>query len=137
MKLKLLLYSFVFLSGFIFSKVQFPEKDILSVNEAFTVRSKFLETKVYVSWDIKPGYYLYKKSILIKADGKVLEHNYISQNQSTIYDEFFGESSVFRGFLEIDADLLQFSHTKKKDIQIIYQGCAEDKYCYPKVIKRL
>ena len=34
MNLKILLYSFVFLSGFIFSNTQFEEKDILNVDEA-------------------------------------------------------------------------------------------------------
>ena len=77
MYLKLLLYSFVFLSGFIFGKVQFAEKDILSVDEAFIFNSKVENTKVVVSWNIKPGYYLYKKSILIKANSDSLKYNYI------------------------------------------------------------
>ena len=137
MYLKLLLYSFVFLSGFIFSKVQFAEKDILSVDEAFIFSSKVENTKVYVSWSIKPGYYLYKKSILITANTDSLKYNYISKNQSTISDEFFGESIIFKDFLEIDANLLQLHPLERKDIKIIYQGCAEGKYCYPEVIKSL
>ena len=137
MYLKLLLYSFVFLSGFIFGKVQFAEKDILSVDEAFIFNSKVENTKVVVSWNIKPGYYLYKKSILIKANSDSLKYNYISKNQSAISDEFFGESIIFKDFLEIDANLSQLHPSERKDIKIIYQGCAEDKYCYPEVIKSL
>ena len=137
MYLKLLLYSFVFLSGFIFGKVQFAEKDILTVDEAFIFSSKVENTKVIVSWNIKPGYYLYKKSIFIRANADSLKHNYISKNQSTISDEFFGESIIYKGFLEIDANLLQLHPLERKDIKIIYQGCAEGKYCYPEVIKSL
>lgn len=137
MNLKILLYSFVFTSCFISSNVKFTEKDILSVDEAFILSSRIIKNKVSVSWNIKPGYYLYKKSILIKSDTDFLKHNYVSKNQSTISDEFFGESIIFKDFLEIDADLLQLPNTERKDIKIIYQGCAEGKYCYPEVIKSL
>lgn len=137
MNLKTLLYSFVFTSCFISSNVKFTEKDILSVDEAFILSSRIVKNKVSVSWNIKPGYYLYKKSILIKSDTNSLKHNYVSKNQSTISDEFFGESIILKDFLEIDADLLQLPNTERKDIKIIYQGCAEGKYCYPEVIKSL
>ena len=137
MNLKILLYSFVFTSCFISSNVKFTEKDILSVDEAFILSSRIVKNKVSVSWNIKPGYYLYKKSILIKSDTDSLKHNYVSKNQSTISDEFFGESIIYKDFLEIDANLLQLPNTERKDIKIIYQGCAEGKYCYPEVIKSL
>ena len=137
MNLKTLLYSFVFTSCFISSNVKFTEKDILSVDEAFILSSRIIKNKVSVSWNIKPGYYLYKKSILIKSDTNSLKHNYVSKNQSTISDEFFGESIIYKDFLEIDANLLQLPNTERKDIKIIYQGCAEGKYCYPEVIKSL
>ena len=137
MNLKILLYSFVFTSCFISSNVKFAEKDILSVDEAFILSSKIVKNKVSVSWNIKPGYYLYKKSILIKSDNDSLKHNYVSKNQSTISDEFFGDSIIFKDFLEIDANLLQLHPLERKDIKIIYQGCAEGKYCYPEVIKSL
>ncbi|MAJ85323.1 MAG: thiol:disulfide interchange protein [SAR86 cluster bacterium] len=137
MNLKILLYSFVFTSCFISSNVKFTEKDILSVDEAFILSSKIVKNKVSVSWNIKPGYYLYKKSILIKSDNDSLKHNYVSKNQSTISDEFFGDSIIFKDFLEIDANLLQLHPLERKDIKIIYQGCAEGKYCYPEVIKSL
>ena len=77
MKIRILLYSFVFLSGFIFSKTQFEEKDILNVDEAFVVNTLIEKNKILISWDIKPGYYLYKKSILIKAGDDSLIHNYL------------------------------------------------------------
>ena len=62
---KNLLYSFVFLSGFIFSQVQFLDTDILNADEAFIFSSSVNEDRITLSWDIKPGYYLYKKSILL------------------------------------------------------------------------
>jgi thiol:disulfide interchange protein DsbD len=102
MNFKVSLYSFVFLSGFIFSNNQFEQKDILDVDEAFVVDILIQANKILVSWDIKPGYYLYKKSIFIKVGDDSLEHNYILRNESMISDEFFGESVILKGPLKVD-----------------------------------
>ena len=137
MNSRTLLYSFVFLSGFIFSNTQFEEKDILNVDEAFVVNTLIEKNKILISWDIKPGYYLYKKSILIKVGDDSLEHNYIIKNESKISDEFFGDSVILKGALKVDAKLSSFNLSRLQSIKIIYQGCAEGKYCYPKRVKSL
>jgi len=137
MNSRILLYSFVFLTGFIFSKTQFEEKQILNVDEAFVINASILENKVFVSWKIKPGYYLYKKSILIKSGDDKLEHSYLLKDESKISDEFFGESAILKGVLELEAELLDVNLIDLQSIKVIYQGCAEGKYCYPKRIKSL
>ena len=137
MNSRILLYSFVFLTGFIFSKAQFEEKQILNVDEAFVINASILENKVFVSWKIKPGYYLYKKSILIKSGDDKLEHSYLLKDESKISDEFFGESAVLKGVLKLEAELLDVNLTDLQGIKVIYQGCADGKYCYPKRIKSL
>jgi thiol:disulfide interchange protein DsbD len=137
MYLRSILYSFVFLSEFIFSNAQFLEKDILGVDDAFVVDSLIEENKVLISWDIKPGYYLYKKSILIKSGNDTLEHSYVLKDESQISDEFFGESIILKGALKVEAELLDVNLANLQSIKVIYQGCAEGKYCYPKRIKSL
>jgi len=137
MNIKGLLYSFVFLSGFIFGKVEFAEKDLLNADEAFLLNSSIRENKILISWEIKPGYYLYKKSIMIKAGNNVLKYHYTAKNESIVSDKFFGESVIFKDILKLDAELLDGNLGKVKDIKVIYQGCAEGKYCYPKIIKSL
>jgi|TARA_B110000438_G_scaffold157325_1_gene150789 thiol:disulfide interchange protein DsbD len=137
MNSRTLLYSFVFLSGFIFSNVQFEQKDILSVDEAFLLTTLIEENTIVLSWEIKPGYYLYKKSILIKVGDDSLEHNYILKNESKISDEFFGDSVILKGALKVDAKLSDVNLSRLQSIKIIYQGCAEGKYCYPKRFKSL
>ena len=137
MNSRTLLYSFVFLSGFIFSNVQFEQKDILSVDEAFLLTTLIEENTIVLSWEIKPGYYLYKKSILIKVGDDSLEHNYILKNESKISDEFFGDSVILKGALKVDAKLSDVNLRRLQSIKVIYQGCAEGKYCYPKRFKSL
>ena len=137
MNSRTLLYSFVFLSGFIFSNVQFEQKDILSVDEAFLLTTLIEENTIVLSWEIKPGYYLYKKSILIKVGDDSLDHNYILKNESKISDEFFGDSVILKGALKVDAKLSDVNLSRLQSIKVIYQGCAEGKYCYPKRFKSL
>ena len=124
MNSRFLLYSFVFLSGFIFSNVQFSQKDILNADEAFVLSSLILENKIFVSWDIQPGYYLYKKSIVVKAGDDILEHNHIIKNESKISDEFFGDSIIFKDVLKVEAELVHVNLGKPQSIEVIYQGLS-------------
>jgi len=137
MNLKILLYSFVFLSGFIFSNAQFEQKDILNVDEAFVVNTLIEENKILISWDIKPGYYLYKKSILIKSGDYPIKHRYMLKDESQISDEFFGESVILKGALQVVAELSDVNLRSLSNIEVIYQGCAQGKYCYPKRVKSI
>jgi len=137
MNSKVLLYAFVFLPGLIFSRAPFIDAKILDVDEAFIFNSSIVDNKILISWNIKPGHYLYKKSILIQAGDIVLKHSYTSNNELKITDEFFGESVIFKDNLEVDAELLDVNLGILNDIKVIYQGCAEGKYCYPEVIKSI
>ena len=137
MNLKILLYSFVFLSGFIFSNTQFEQNDILNVDEAFVINTLIEENKILISWDIKPGYYLYKKSILIKTGNDYLKYKYILKNELKISDEFFGESIILKGAIQVVAELSDVNLRSLSNIEVIYQGCAQGKYCYPKRVKSI
>ena len=134
MNSKKLLYLFVFLSGFIFSNIPFEDNDLLDVDEAFIFNAEVKKNKIIASWEIKPGYYLYKKSISIQNSNNIIKHNFISKNELRIFDEFFGESVIFKNYLSIVAEIVD---NEFKDIKVAYQGCAEGRYCYPKIIKSL
>ena len=137
MNSKSLLYLFVFLSGFIFSNIPFAENDLLNVDEAFIFSAEVKKNKIIASWEIKPGYYLYKKSISIENSNNIIEHNFVSKNELRVFDEFFGESIIFKGYLSVVADIVDNDFSKFNDIKVAYQGCAEGKYCYPRIIKSL
>jgi thiol:disulfide interchange protein DsbD len=137
MNFKALLYSFVFLSGFIFGNFQFQEKDILSSDEAFIFKADTRDNKTFLSWQIKPGYYLYKNSVSIETKDNTSKYSFITKNESTISDEFFGESIVFKNNLEVEVELSHVNSDKNNNIIVTYQGCAEGKYCYPKIVKSL
>ncbi len=137
MKSQKLLYLFVFLSGFIFSSTPFADNDLLNVDEAFIFNAEVKNNKIIASWEIKPGYYLYKKSISIQNSNNIVKHNFISKNESRVFDEFFGESVIFKDYLSIVAEIVDNEFSEFNEIKVAYQGCAEGKYCYPKMIKSL
>ena len=137
MDIKNLLYLFVFLSGSIFSNTSFLDNDLLDVDEAFIFNAELKKNKIIASWEIKPGYYLYKKSISIQNSNNIVEYNFVSKNELRIFDEFFGESIIFKGYLSVVADIVDNNFSEFNNIKVAYQGCAEGKYCYPKVVKSL
>ena len=137
MNSKKLLYLFVFLSGFIFSNIPFEDNDLLNVDEAFIFNVEVKKNKIIASWEIKPGYYLYKKSISIQNSNNIIKHNFISKNELRIFDEFFGESVIFKNYLSIVAEMVDNEFNEFNDIKVAYQGCAEGRYCYPKMVKSL
>lgn len=137
MNSKKLLYLFVFLSGFIFSNIPFEDNDLLDVDEAFIFNAEVKKNKIIASWEIKPGYYLYKKSISIQNSNNIVKHNFISKNELRIFDEFFGESVIFKNYLSIVAEIVDNEFNEFNDIKVAYQGCAEGRYCYPKMVKSL
>ena len=118
-------------------KLNLQSNKILNADEAFVLSASILEDRIFLSWDIKPGYYLYKKSILIKSGDEVLEYNYLTKYESKIFDEFFGDSSILKGILKVEAELLNVNLSEPQGLSVTYQGCAEGKYCYPKIIKSL
>ena len=137
MNSKKLLYLFVFLSGFIFSSTPFADNDLLNVDEAFIFNAEVKNNKIIASWEIKPGYYLYKKSISIQNSNNIVKHNFISKNESRVFDEFFGESVIFKDYLSVVAEIVDNELSELNDLKVAYQGCAEGKYCYPRIIKSL
>ncbi len=137
MNSKKLLYLFVFLPGFIFSSTPFADNDLVNVDEAFIFNAEVKNNKIIVSWEIKPGYYLYKKSISIQNSNNIVKHNFISKNESRVFDEFFGETVIFKDYLSVVAEIVDNEFGEFNDIKVAYQGCSEGKYCYPKIIKSL
>ena len=137
MNSKSLLYLFVFLSGFIFSNIPFAENDLLNVDEAFIFSAEVKKNKIIASWEIKPGYYLYKNSISIQNSNNIVKYNFVSKDEFKVFDEFFGESVIFKDYLSIVAEIVDSELGEFNNIKVAYQGCAEGKYCYPRIIKSL
>ncbi|MCK7459664.1 protein-disulfide reductase DsbD [Idiomarina aminovorans] len=104
------------------------QNEFLSVNQAFDFNSDVDGDKVTVSWVITPDYYLYQHRFKVVPANAALETPELPEGESHT-DEFFGESMVYRDYVEWSFTLdPSFSGDS---ITILYQGCADAGLCYP------
>jgi thioredoxin:protein disulfide reductase len=107
--------------------------DILSPEQAFIISTHNKEGSLQISFDIKPGYYLYKdKFKLEKISGKKIKFGKIKFNKAKLKKDKFtekGEAFVFYNLATLNVPLQ--GDDDKTTFKISYQGCAEDKICYP------
>ena len=108
-------------------------RDLLNADQAFHLVAAEREgDTLKVSWDIAPGYYLYRKRLRFRAlapAGARLDAPQLPQGQ-TVHDEYEGDTVIYRGSLQA---LLHWPKdaAAPQQLQVSYQGCAEKGVCYP------
>ena len=104
------------------------DDEFLKVDQAFTFNFYQQNNQLEVSFDIAPGYYLYRHQFKFKGNNILftpvelpigIDHE----------DEFFGIQQVFTEHLSFVINLEQVS--SDGSIKVTYQGCAEKGLCYP------
>ena len=114
---------------------KFPAQP-LPVDEAFAISILALPsdpTELRLNWTIAPGYYLYKKSIMVKTQRQQFELGKQLPLATEIEDEFFGKVEVYFDRLELQLPLA--GSEQVLNLELSYQGCATGRYCYPPVSK--
>jgi thiol:disulfide interchange protein DsbD len=81
-----------------------------------------------LSWQIKDGYYLYRKQVSITPAQASIAPLQLP-NGEWHEDEFFGKSEIYRHKLMLPVTISQAS--KGATLTVTYQGCAEAGFCYP------
>ena len=114
--------------------------EFLPVDEAFKpILIPVDGNTVEVTWQIAPGYYLYKDKISVKALSDRVQVGSLELPAGELkYDEFFGESEVY--FDDVFAPLTIARATPEAmdlELQLAYQGCAEGGLCYPPTTRTL
>ncbi|WP_420465086.1 protein-disulfide reductase DsbD N-terminal domain-containing protein [Panacagrimonas sp.] len=109
----------------------FPDDGIVPVEKALALQPPLWDGNVLVlGWDIAPGCYLYRDKTIIEAVepvGQILGQ--ASWPAAQAYrDEHFGKVQIYRNAVQV-----QFRPSKAvpTTLRIRFQGCAEDKVCYP------
>ncbi|GGU85004.1 thiol:disulfide interchange protein DsbD 2 [Pseudomonas laurentiana] len=103
----------------------FAQPDFLAVDKAFVFSSERLDSgQTRLHWQITDGYYLYQKRL--KFDGLPAEQHPTLPTAQTHTDEFFGESPVYRGELELIVPA-----QASGQLRMGWQGCADAGLCYP------
>ncbi|WP_323840134.1 protein-disulfide reductase DsbD [Photorhabdus africana] len=100
----------------------------LPVDQAFMFDFQQKGDKLTLDWQIKPGYYLYRKQLHIEPQQVTLGK--ITLPQGTAHrDEFFGETEVYFQQLIVNVPVTEANNNS--NIVVTYQGCAAAGYCYP------
>ena len=100
------------------------ESSILPVDEAFRFGSYVEGAGIKMFWQVMPGYFLYRDKIEILHDGKAQA---IQLPQGVCrQDEIFGQVMVLDGLIELQTTL-----PPGQELEVRYQGCAAQGFCYP------
>jgi thioredoxin:protein disulfide reductase len=105
----------------------------LPVDQAFPLKVWSPDPQtIVVEWNIQPGYYLYKDRIQVQAaDDGAAELGKLRFPEATEHDNpILGHFSAYDKPLQLGIPVLS-ARTPHVELQIKYQGCAEQGYCYP------
>src|SRR3546814_12508515 len=86
---------------------------------------------LHLSWNIAPGYYLYRHRIRVEAltpSPVGLRAIQLPQGIAHV-DEHFGSVQIYRELLDADVPLAGKLHSPMR-LRVTYQGCAAVGVCY-------
>ena len=119
--------------GFWPSKSPGGSGGLLKADQAFQLLAAEREgDTLKVSWDIAPGYYLYRKRLgflVAQPQGGRLDAPLLPQGQM-VHDEHEGTAEIYHGGLQAVLHWPKDSAAPQQ-LRVNWQGCAEAGVCYP------
>ncbi|WP_228638685.1 protein-disulfide reductase DsbD [Kangiella koreensis] len=104
------------------------EEELLRVDDAFVLQAEILDNTVLVKFEIAEGYYMYRERFGFQSDDATLGEPLIPEGLEKD-DPYLGQTEVYYNFIEI---AVPYSNaTNPMALSIDFQGCAEDRLCYP------
>ncbi len=107
---------------------QTGRNQFIPASQAFVFDFKQQGSWLHLSWQIQPGYYLYRQQIKIVPQQAILG-NFTLPAGLNHTDEFYGDITIFKQQLAVQIPLVQVKNNAS--IRVTYQGCAEAGFCYP------
>lgn len=84
--------------------------------------------RLELTWQIKPGYYLYRQKITVTSQNLRLLPWQLPTGLDH-HDEFFGQTQIYRDHLSLP---LTIENTDDNpSLTLTWQGCADNGFCYP------
>ena len=105
-----------------------PQSQFVPVNQAFSFDFTQQDHQLTLRWQVKPGYYLYRQQISLKANQATLAPLQLPSGQPH-EDEFYGKSEIYPQDLTIPVTVTEAGPAAT--ITLRYQGCAAAGFCYP------
>lgn len=118
----------------LFESIQGSQSDeSLPVDEAFSGNVRFdSANELTVSWQIEPGYYLYRDSFSVEIEGDIQAGTLRLPAGVAHVDQNFGDTEVYYNFVEFVAPFAR-AHPDEQQVTIRagFQGCRDESICYP------
>ena len=108
--------------------------EILDPKDAFKMTITKIEDSLFLNWKIEKTYYLYKNSIKVINEDQSIAFELIG-DPIVHKDEFLGETVIFRNNLALK--ISDQTERNLKNYQVIFQGCAEKRFCYTPIKVKL
>ena len=108
--------------------------EILDPEDAFKITVTKIKESVLVNWKIEKTYYIYQNSIKVLNKNKMVKFKLIG-DPIVHTDEFLGETVIFRDSL--DLEILSQTEQNLMNYEVIFQGCAEKRFCYTPIKVKL
>ncbi len=97
-------------------------------DQAFVFDFQQNQHNLNLNWQVKEGYYLYRKQISITPAQAQVGPLQLPAGVAH-EDEFYGKSEIYRGQLSVPVAVAQAD--KGATLTVTYQGCADAGLCYP------
>ena len=108
--------------------------EILDPKDAFKMTVTKIEDSLFLNWKIEKTYYLYKNSIKVINKDQSIAFDLIG-DPIVHKDEFLGETVIFRNNLALK--ISDQTERNLKNYEVIFQGCAEKRFCYTPIKVKL
>ena len=115
------------------------QHEFLHPDEAFVMVHDVANGVLRVTWDIAPGYYLYRDKMHVESQTEALSFGppVLPRGEMTD-DPEFGRVEIYRNEVTVPLAIGAAGADKRAArAQIGYQGCAEDGICYPPIKKAI
>jgi thiol:disulfide interchange protein DsbD len=124
---------FCFLSLINLPVLALESDELLPPEQAFKISGKAISaSQVEVSWQIAEGYYLYRDKMRFESRTEAIQATPPAlPDGETKHDEFFGEMVIYRHAVNIPVPLTVADGVSNLQLQVQYQGCADQGVCYP------
>ena len=108
--------------------------EILDPEDAFKMTITKIDDSLLMNWKIEKTYYLYQNSIKVTYKNQPVEFELIG-DPIAHKDEFLGETEIFRDKLALK--ISDQTELNLKNYEVIFQGCAEKRFCYTPIKVKL
>ena len=108
--------------------------EVLDPEDAFKMTITKIEDSLLINWKIEKTYYLYQNSIKVIHKDQSIAFDLIG-DPIVHKDEFLGEALIFRNNLALK--ISDQTERTLKNYEVIFQGCAEKRFCYTPIKVKL